>query len=93
MCGCIVALIALLAPRLAIILLWLFSDYLSTAFGTWLWPLLGFFFLPLTTLAYAWSVHTFGGIQGLGLIAVIVAFLIDIGAIGGGYSGRRRYYR
>jgi hypothetical protein len=54
--------------------------------------LLGFFFLPLTTLAYAWSVHTFGGIQGLGLVAVVIAFLIDIGAIGGGAAGRRRYY-
>jgi hypothetical protein len=37
--------------------LFLFSDLLSRAFDSWIVPLLGFFLLPWTTLAYAvmWS--------------------------------------
>src|SRR5262249_22072178 len=51
--GCLIALLALLSPRLALFLLWIFSDVLSRAFDSWIVPLLGFFLLPWTTLAYA----------------------------------------
>jgi hypothetical protein len=50
---CLVTLIALFAPRLAIVLLVVFGDWLGTAFETRIVPFLGFVFLPLTTLAYA----------------------------------------
>ncbi len=46
-------LFALISPRLALFVLWLFSDLLSRAFDSWFVPLLGFFLLPWTTLAYA----------------------------------------
>ena len=49
---CFVAVLALLSPRLALIAMALFSDVLSRAFDSWLLPLLGFFILPWTTLAY-----------------------------------------
>ena len=51
--GCLVALLALLSPRLALAAIWLFSDLLSRAFDSWILPLLGFFLLPWTTLGYA----------------------------------------
>ena len=51
--GCLVALLALFSPRLALLAIWLFSNLLSRAFDSWLVPLLGFFLLPWTTLAYA----------------------------------------
>ena len=51
--GCFLALIALLSPRLALFLIWIFSDLLSRAYSSWILPLLGFFLLPWTTLAYA----------------------------------------
>lgn len=89
MCGCILALIAVITPRFVLVLLWLTTDYLSEAYSGWLIPLIGFFFLPLTTLAGAWSIHTYGGIEGLGLVAVILAVLIDIGILGGGERARR----
>ena len=51
MCGCLVALAAFVSPRLAIFLIWLFGDRMSIAFDSFWWGLLGFIFLPWTTLA------------------------------------------
>ena len=45
--GCLVALVALISPRLALFLLWIFSDILSRAYDSWIIPLLGFFLLPV----------------------------------------------
>ena len=91
---CLLGCVAPFAPRLVIVLLVIFSDYLGQAYQTILWPLLGFFFMPLTTLAYAWAWHTgSGSIEGLGLVAVIVAILIDLGIIGGGASSKRVRHR
>ncbi len=57
---CLVALLAFFAPRLTMILMVIFGDYLGRAYETTLWPLAGFFFAPYTTLAYAYSVNTSG---------------------------------
>jgi hypothetical protein len=93
---CLLGCIALAFPRLVIILVVIFSDYIGDAFHhRILWPLLGFIFMPLTTLAYAWAWHFgSGSVQGLGLVVVIIAALIDLGMIGGGASHKkvRTYY-
>jgi Mg2+ and Co2+ transporter CorA len=39
---------------------------------------LGFFFLPLTTLAYAWAMNSKGSVSGLYLVVVILAVLTDL---------------
>ena len=39
--GCLFLLITMLSPRLGIIILWAFTNYVSLAFNTWIWPLLG----------------------------------------------------
>lgn len=88
--GCLVVLIAFAVPRFVMVVLWLFSDYLSHAYGTWLWPLLGFFFLPTTTLAYAIAQNSFDGLRGIGLAIVIVGALIDFGLIGSGRGAAKR---
>ena len=54
MCGCLVAIAAMLSPRLAIFLVWLFGDRMSIAFNSFWIALIGFIFLPWTTLAWAW---------------------------------------
>ena len=91
---CLVGCIALFMPRLAIVLVVIFSNYLGSAYQTVLWPLLGFFFLPVTTLAYAWAMNTNGSVSGIYLMSVVVAVLLDLGIIGSGASNRkaRRYY-
>lgn len=80
---CCVGCIALTAPRFAIVLVVIFSDYIGRAFDTMLWPLIGFLFMPLTTLAYAWAINSHGSVSGLPLVVVIVAVLIDLGLTGG----------
>jgi hypothetical protein len=86
---CLVGCIALSAPRFAIILVVLFSDYIGRAYESLLWPLLGFFFMPLTTLAYAWAVNTHESVEGWYLVVVVIAVLMDLGLIGGSASSRR----
>lgn len=76
-------------PRLVLILVWLFSDYLDTAYRTWIWPFLGFVFLPLTTLAYAFAMH-FGHFEWtpIGVAAVVTAVIVDLGLTKTGSSSR-----
>lgn len=86
---CVLALLAFLGPRLAIFLLWLFTNYLSRAFDGFLLPLLGFLFLPWTTIAFAIAQNEFGGPNGIGLLVIVIGFLADIGILGGGARSRR----
>ena len=86
---CLVGLLALFTPRLAIILVVIFSDYIGRAYETTLWPLLGFFFMPMTTLAYAWAVNGHGSVTGLGLVVVVLAVLLDLGLIGSAGTSKR----
>ena len=86
---CVVALLAFLGPRLVIFLLWLFTTYMSRAFDTLLLPLLGFIFLPWTTIAFAIAQNEFGGPSGIGLVVIILGVLADIGVLGGGARSRR----
>lgn len=86
---CVLILVALVGPRLALFVLWALSDYLSRAFDTFLLPFLGFLFLPWTTLAYAVAQNSLGGVHDLGLILVVVGVLADVGVLGGGASQRR----
>ena len=89
---CLVGCLALIAPRLAIVVVWLTTDYLKQAYETTIWPLLGFFFMPMTTLAYSWAWHMepTGSVRGLGLAIVVIAVLIDLGIIGGNAQHRQR---
>ncbi len=86
---CLLAAGSLFAPRVILVLVWLLSDYLNV-FDSVLWPILGFIFLPLTTLAYAWAWHTGdGAITGIGTAAIVFAVLIDMGMLMGGSRGTR----
>jgi hypothetical protein len=77
--GCLVALFALISPRLALFFVWIFSDLLDRAYDDWWLPLLGFFLLPWTTLAYAvmWSAGT-NEVTGFEWFIVGLAFIVDI---------------
>jgi hypothetical protein len=79
--ACLVVLLAFISPRLALFAIFLFSNLLSRAFDSWFVPLLGFFLLPWTTLAYAvmWSAST-NEVTGFEWFIVILAFLIDLGS-------------
>jgi hypothetical protein len=87
---CVLTIIALAFPRIVLFLVFLLSNYLGRAYQTVLWPFLGFFLMPLTTLAYAWAINSAGSVQGIYLVAVVIAVLIDLGLIGSGEHSRRR---
>ena len=80
--GCFVALIALISPRLALVLLWLFGDLLSRAYDSWAVPLIGFVILPWTTLTYAafWDWGSGRHVTGIEWFFVAFAFVIDVGS-------------
>jgi hypothetical protein len=84
--GCIVALFALISPRLALFGLWVFGDTLGRAYDTAIVPILGFFLLPWTTLAYAafWEWGAGHEVTGIEWFFIVLAFLADIGAYDGG---------
>ena len=88
---CILALIALLFPRVLIVILWLFTSWFSGVFSSALWPVLGFFFLPVTTLWYSVVINNYGGNWNMtNIILLILAVIIDMGSWGGGYKNRNR---
>jgi hypothetical protein len=86
---CLLLLVVLAFPRVVLVLMFLLSNYLQRAYHGLLIPLLGFFFLPLTTLAYAWLVNSHMPLEGVNLLILIVAVLIDVGGLGGGEYHRR----
>ena len=86
---CLLGCLALMVPRLVLVGLFLFTNYLEYAFQTKLWPVLGFLFMPLTTLAYAFAKHASRSVDGWYLFLVILAATIDLGLWGhGGWHGR-----
>jgi hypothetical protein len=88
---CLLVLLVLLFPRVVLVAMFLLSNYLQRAYHEWLIPLLGFLFLPLTTLVYAWLVNSHLPLEGVNLIILIVAVIIDVGGLGGGEYHRRRW--
>jgi hypothetical protein len=88
--GCFAVLLALISPRLAIFVLWLFSDILSRAYEEWIVPFIGFFLLPWTTLAYAlmWS-YGGNGVHGLEWLIVLFGLFLDLGSYSQGHRARQ----
>ena len=59
-----------------------------------MWPILGIIFLPLTTLTYVLLWTPGIGIDSLGWLWLLLAFLIDLGGWGStGYANRDRSVR
>lgn len=87
---CLLLLLILIFPRVVLVWMYLTSTYLQRAYHELLIPLLGFIFLPLTTLVYAWLVNTHSPIEGINLLYIVVAVIIDLGGLGGGDYHRRR---
>jgi len=86
---CLVLIIFLAFPRIALAWIFLTSNYLQRAYHGLLLPLLGFIFLPLTTLAYAWITNSHQAIAGINLVILVIAVVIDLGGLSGGEYHRR----
>jgi hypothetical protein len=88
---CILGCFGLFVPRVVTIFLWIFTDYVSRAFSSFIWPLLGIIVLPFTTMFYVlvYSVADHGP-TGLGWALVFLGLLLDLSSYSSGYRGRRR---
>jgi hypothetical protein len=70
--------------------MFLFTDWFPRAFDSVLWPVLGFVFMPYTTLAWmAGELH--GGVQGGWVVLVVFAVIADLSHMGGGGHHYRSY--
>ena len=87
---CLIALVALIGPRVALVFTWLFSGMIGRAVDSLLVALLGFLLLPWTTLAFVVFYDVGRGLEvrGLEWFVVGIAFLADVGSYGGGRWAR-----
>ena len=89
--GCLTALVSG-GSRIILLMFWIARPVQwNAAFSTFIFPCLGFLFLPFTTLVYVWLVQGVGGIQGLDWLWLFLAVLIDIFSAGSAaYANRNR---
>lgn len=86
---CLLGLLALATPRFVIVLVVLFSDFIGRAYEGIFWPLLGFFFMPITTLAYAGAMNWNGSVSGGYFVMVLLAVFLDLGLLRDSNKRRR----
>ena len=89
---CLLVVLSVLTPRLAVGLLWFFSHWFEGLFTSLLWPIIGFVLLPTTLLWYSAVHHWFGGAWTLWpIVGLVVALLIDLSPVRGHprFRGRR----
>lgn len=72
-------LFGLAMPRVAIVLLWLFTNWFTGVFSRVLFLVIGIVFLPVSTLWFSVVVNVFGGEWTLlTLLGMAVALMIDV---------------
>jgi hypothetical protein len=87
---CLLAVVGSFFPRVALLLMWIFTNYVDRAFSSFIWPLLGLVFLPFTTIMFCLVYSpAASGVVGANWIWVALGLLLDIGSYAsGGYSRR-----
>lgn len=83
---CLLALLAVAFPRVAIVLLWLFSNFFIGVYHGIIIPVIGFLFLPLTLIVYTYLAKISGGhLTTTQFVFIFIAVVVDLGLIGGSY--------
>ena len=76
--GCLIAFTVAFAPRLVLILAWLFGSRWDLVFSTWIWPLLGIIFAPYTTVMVLLVSGSGGGIVGFDWLWILLGVVLDL---------------
>ena len=86
--GCLLAFAASLAPRLVLVLAWIFSDRWNVVWSNWVVPLLGIIFAPYTTIMYmlVWSP---AGISGFDWMWLGLGVVLDVMKWGQVFNNRK----
>jgi uncharacterized membrane protein len=91
--GCLLALLAAFAPRVVLVLVWIFTNLVDRAFSTFIVPFIGLLILPYTTLFYVLAWAPVNGVSGWGWVFVIFGVLCDVSHwASSGYTARQRSY-
>lgn len=87
---CLGALLVAGAPRVALVIMWLFTDRLEIALSSAWVGIVGFVLLPYTTVAYAAAFAPVGGVTGIGWAVVVAGLLLDLGSYSSGAYSQRQ---
>ena len=94
---CLLAAVGLLAPRLILILMWLFNSafmlqpFEGLGVPNPVIPIAGLFFLPTTTLGFCWATLSFGGVSSFSeMLIIAIGVIIDLGLLGNGRGITKR---
>ena len=87
---CLFAILVLAFPRIAIVLLYLLTNFFRGVYDTILIPVLGFIFMPLTLVAYTWLTKSGYPVDAFYLVVMFVAVVLDLGFVGGSHRLRTR---
>lgn len=86
---CLLVILTLAFPRIAILLLYFFTNFFNGVFNTALVPALGFLFMPVTLLGYSWLTNIAQPVDAFYLVVMFVAVLIDLGSFESGRRSKR----
>ncbi len=87
---CIFTVLLFLGPRAGILIWWLINPVRwEVAFNSFIWALVGFIFVPWTTLMYV-IVAPGGNVTGFDWVWLGLALLSDISMYAGGGIGNRK---
>jgi hypothetical protein len=85
---CLVVALMLIGPRAGILVWWLIDPARwKLVYTSFVWPLLGFLFLPWTTLGY--TLVAPGGVEYFDWVIMALALLADVSSYTGGAYNRR----
>jgi hypothetical protein len=76
--GCLVLILLGISPRLGVVALWLFSDWVERAFDGVLLPILGIIFLPWTTALYVLGYVIGDAAAPWGILGAFIGLFLDI---------------
>ncbi|MGI9602258.1 MAG: hypothetical protein ACR2QE_10260 [Acidimicrobiales bacterium] len=89
--GCLIVLFSLIGPRFALGYVWIFTTLVDRAYDNTIVPVLGFVFLPWTTLVYA-LVYDGNNVSSIGWFFVALAAFGDFSSLAAAHRGRRMHY-
>ena len=86
---CLLAVLAVAFPRVAIVILWLLTNFFTGLYHGILIPVLGFLFLPLTLIVNSYLQRAYGGRFDTFQLVILIIAVLDLGLAGGGAFRRK----
>jgi hypothetical protein len=89
--GCFIFAFSLIGPRFALGFVWIFTTLVDRAYDNTIVPVLGFVFLPWTTLTHALA-YDGHSVSSIGWFFVALAVFGDVSSIAAAHRGQQMQY-